>query len=100
MLARSVQMMLKGSTMQSFEPIPLFLRLCQTAAAGGDERPHTEKNIDQAKESESCFILNGSGVWKRCAVGETDDINGCGNHAEEDQQRNRDGDMHPQHAFL
>jgi hypothetical protein len=65
-----------------------------------DERPDTEKHINETQKRHRRFFKNGSRMGKFDTTRKANAIDVRGYRSEKSQQGDRDGDMHPQHAFF
>src|SRR5258708_14595754 len=72
----------------------------EAAAACGDEGTDAKENVEEAEEREGSLLYDRGGVREGDAAGETNGVDGCGDHEQKDKQGHGDGDGHPQHALL
>jgi hypothetical protein len=74
--------------------------LAQAGAAGSDEGPDTEEDVDKAQERERTLLFDCGGMSEEGSAREADRVDVGGNGSEEGQQGDGDGDVHPEHALL
>ena len=65
-----------------------------------DEGANTESYEEQAEKRHTGFLHDSDWMREDGATTQADDINIGGDRAKEEQQRDRNGDVHPEHAPL